>query len=384
MSRVSSVPVLVTLAGLSVACGTTVRHDLSIQSELALSRTEIRRVAVVPSRLPLMVEDADYWRRSNWVRVASLFRERGFEVPDYETSVAASDRWGPKFEDIAVSGGRIARFASELDADAVVVPSYAISSGVSLWLVLGRARHDAVATFQVYLADGDAALARIDAAGQNQYSFGGIVALGAVVTAAGAWPVGVPIMALGAVVDLFQATVPKRERWGKAFDRAIAEGLEPFIAALERPPPAIAALGPGIAGLVEGARGGLEDGRVRLDFRLALRGLKDRSCCAAALFEEDGIPLRGSGTYSLHGRLAVSRRIVPRSDFEHQSVVFSLPVGELGFQGRRAIGRHEVVARVMVWSRPCGSVQIGDAALARSQPISICVRKLAAGYTSCD
>ncbi len=367
-------------ATLVAACSTKAHHEVIFRPSVWPSKADLQRVAIVPNRIPLMTEDPDFWRRENWERVADQFRAQGIAVADYSTSVSAFGASGAQF------GGDtdFATLSSQLRVDAIVVPYYGVSSSFSLWLLLGRARYNAVATFDIYLAKEDDFVARIEATARNQYAFGGLTAVGVVVTAAGAYAVGIPILAVGAAIDLYQATIPENARWGEAFDQAIEEGLGSFFANLSEGPPSIVASGIIPAATIDEVQVGYDDGAVTLSLDLTLQNLQGSTCCAVALFsDKEGDPLPATRTYGMQGQLAVAKDFVPQSSPEHRRITLSLPPGELGLEGMKDVGRHEFLARIELWKATCGSPRTGLRPLRISQPVPVCIRKLAAGYIGC-
>jgi len=362
------------------ACSTKAHHDVIVRPNVWPSKADLQRVAIVPNRIPLMTEDPDFWRRGNWERVAERFRSNGIAVADYSTSVSAFGATGAQFGDQT----DYAALAARLSVDAIVVPYYGVYSSFSLWLLLGRARYNAVTTFDIYLAKENDFIARIEATARNQYAFGGLTAIGVIVTAAGAYAVGIPILAVGAAIDLYQATVPEDARWGEAFDQAIEEGLGSFFANLSEGPASIASSGIIPAATIDEVGSRFDDGAITLSLDLTLQNLQGSMCCAVALFsDKEGNPLPATRTYGIQGQLAVAGDFVPRSSPEHRRLTLSLPPGELGLEGMKDLGRHEYLTRIEVWKTACGSPRAGLKPLRISQPVPVCVRKLAAGYIGC-
>ena len=86
--------------GLLTACAPTTSNQ-RMYSEPGVQRStmDIRRVAVVPNRLPLNLTNPERWREHNWEIIRDEFTQRGITVVDYRTSVAAFEASGLPVED---------------------------------------------------------------------------------------------------------------------------------------------------------------------------------------------------------------------------------------------------------------------------------------------
>ena len=56
-----------------------------------VDKTDIsmRRVAIIPNRLPMALAEPEKWRKYNWQLIANEFKMRGYEVIDYQTTLDA-------------------------------------------------------------------------------------------------------------------------------------------------------------------------------------------------------------------------------------------------------------------------------------------------------
>jgi len=198
------------------------------------------------------------------------------------------------------------------------------------------------------------------------------------------YAVGIPILAVGAAIDLYQTTIPEDSRWGEAFDEAIAEGMGSFFSSLSEGPPSIATSGIVPGATIDDVEGDFDDGAVTLSLDVTLLNLQGKQCCAIALFsDKDGNPLPATQTYGVEGELGVASDFVPQSNPEQRRITLSLPPGALGLEGMKDLGSHEYLARVELWRTACSSSRAGLRPMRVTQPVPICVRKLAAGYIGC-
>lgn len=216
------------------SCGTTGKGVLYIEPSVQKQDVAIRRVAIVPNRLPLNLQDPEKWRRYNWKVAKEEFTKRGFEVVDYDVSVKTFEKSGLPVEDTKASRDKYVDLAQQLGVDAVVLPYYGTFATVKNFLLFVNSAYIGVGTFQIFLTSKNEFFTRTDISGKNQYTSG----LGLIV--------GIPLsfadpiagaVALGVVslYDLIQAFRTSDSRWRSAFKKGIREGLKPFFVAYPAP-----------------------------------------------------------------------------------------------------------------------------------------------------
>ncbi len=228
----------------------------------------VRRIAIVPNRLPNNLLEPERWRKSNYEIIKRELQRNGFDVVDYATSVDAFERSGLPTEDTRSSRDKYAELCQQLGADAVFIPYYGTQSFAKGAMIFNTFTFIAIATFQVYLAEKNDFLARIDATGSNGFTTGGAaaagLAVGGALMLAGSLSAPSPsscttlacaqnaaksassagdlsgaggiVMAAGLIVDLIMglalsARAPEGY-WEDAFEEAIKDGLKPFLAAI--------------------------------------------------------------------------------------------------------------------------------------------------------
>jgi hypothetical protein len=232
-----------TIAATTVGC-VTGEGKLYFEPSIQRGQVRIRRVAIVPNRLPLNLQNAEFWTERNWNKLAEMFRGRGFEVVDYATSRGAFNEGGLPLEDTKSSRDKYADLARRLAVDAIVIPYYGTYGTASNFLFATRSDHVSVATLQIFLADKNDFFTRADASGRYRWTSGLGMTLGMIVAGAGSgllnsnlnsglavMGVGGGIAILGIIADLVVAAIPDNSKFGSAFDKAFEEALGPFFAA---------------------------------------------------------------------------------------------------------------------------------------------------------
>ena len=208
------------------ACGTTGSGVLYVEPSLKRQDVGIQRVAIVPNRLPLNLQDPEKWRRYNWGVVKDEFVKRGFKVVGYETTVKLFERSGLPVEDTKSSRDKFAAIAKVMAVDAIVVPYYGTFASSKNFLIFTNNSFISVGTFQIYLAKQNDFFSRVDVSGKNQYTsnFGfATVFLGLIE------PSLYTVGALGGFIyELSQTLRSSDSRWRAAFKKAIRAGLKPF------------------------------------------------------------------------------------------------------------------------------------------------------------
>jgi len=233
------------IPGAKFLSGTTGSGLLYVEPSVKLGDFAIRRVAIVPNRLPLNLVDPEKWRKRNWNVAKAEFVKRGFEVVDYETSAQIFEKSGLPVEDTKVSRDKYADLAQQLGVDLILVPYYGtFAKSKNIFLILNSFSFIGVATFQFYLAERNDFFVRIDASGENKYTTGiGTSSLGFTTflgdninEESGALGLGTLLsVGLFVVYDLLPTLKSSDSRWEAAFKKGVEEGLKPFFAAYPSP-----------------------------------------------------------------------------------------------------------------------------------------------------
>ncbi len=222
-------------------CGTTGSGLLFIEPSIRRQDIQIRRVAFVPNRLPLNLQDPEKWRKYNWKVANENFEKQGFEVIDYETTVDAFNKSGLPVEDTKTSREKYAALSQQLGVDAIIVPYYGTFSSTKASIIINSFSYVSVATFQIYLAQQNDFLSRIDTNGKNRFATGfyllPVIGLGILASEIDDEDdketigyIGLGVAVVGVLHDLYQTLRSSDSRWRAAFRRSIEEGLKPFFA----------------------------------------------------------------------------------------------------------------------------------------------------------
>ncbi len=262
MRRSRSLGAVVWLAGvLASGCaahgslgGADHRNGVFLEPSIDRSTISVRRIAVVPNRLPNNLVEAERWRRSNFEIVRRELSRNGFDVVDYASTVSAFERSGLPTEDTRASRDKYAELCQQLGVDAVFVPYYGTQAASTGVFVVNSFNYSSIVTFQVFLAERNDFLARIDSTATTGYvtgiatAIGIIVGAGLSIGAAGAGLggsgsaagglglassiVSVSMPVLDAIISGILAAGAPDSYWEKSFDEAIRTGLRPFLAAI--------------------------------------------------------------------------------------------------------------------------------------------------------
>jgi hypothetical protein len=216
------------------SCGTTGSGVLYIEPSVQKQDVTIRKVAIIPNRLPLNLQDPEKWRRYNWKVAREEFTKRGFEVVDYDVSVKTFEKSGLPVEDTKASRDKYVDLAQQLGVDAIVLPYYGTFATVKNFLFFTNVAYIGVGTFQIFLTDKNEFFTRTDISGKNQYTSGLGLLIG--IPLGFADPVA-GLVATGVITlfDLVQAFRSSDSRWRAAFKKGIQEGLKPFFVAYPAP-----------------------------------------------------------------------------------------------------------------------------------------------------
>lgn len=219
--------------------------------EPAVDRQTVRfkRVAIVPNRLPLNLNDPEKWRKFNWQIAAEFFRNHALDVVDYETSIEAFKNSGLPVEDTKSSRDKYAELAEQLAADVVIIPYYGTSATTKTVILFTSMKWESIVTFQFFLKDRNEFISRLDATGTDKYVNNiwilpvvGLSILNASNASSSSSDYnsdsdsggGTAVISLfslaGALMDLSQTLFRSSDsHWRSAFRRAINDGLTAFL-----------------------------------------------------------------------------------------------------------------------------------------------------------
>src|SRR6185295_591895 len=97
-----------------------------------------------------MLQNSEFWQRTNWEIARRQFVERGFDVVDYDTSVSAFNRSVLPVEDTKSSRDKYADLAQALGVDLIVIPYYGTFGSATSMILASTSNHISVATFQFF------------------------------------------------------------------------------------------------------------------------------------------------------------------------------------------------------------------------------------------
>lgn len=210
------------------SCGTSGKGSLYVEPSISRTDIQIHRVAIVPNRLPMNLQNPEKWRRYNWEVIKQEFEKREYTVVDYETSVATFNKSGLPVEDTKSSRDKYSDLANQLGVDIIIIPYYGTyAASKNILFLFNNSSYYSVATFKIYLTKQNDFFARIDVNGKNQYTSNLLTLVGAGVSFADG-TAGAITMGVGGIWDLYQGLKSSDSRWKRAFKKAIKEGLKPF------------------------------------------------------------------------------------------------------------------------------------------------------------
>jgi formylglycine-generating enzyme len=215
-------------------CGTTGNGTIFFERSVNRNDVTITRVAIVPNRLPLNLQDPEKWRLTNWGIAKNEFEQHGIQVVDYKTSVNLFDQSGLPIEDTKSSRDKYADLANTLNVDAVVIPYYGTFASVkNVFFIFNGGSYVGVATFQIYLRKQNDFFTRVDCSGENYYTTGILMMTGVVLSFVNP-TVGLLTEGVGVIYDLVLSLRSSDSRWEEAFTEGIHQGLAPFFVAMGR------------------------------------------------------------------------------------------------------------------------------------------------------
>ena len=245
------------------ACATIGEGRMYLEPSIKPGQVTLHRVAIVPNRLPVSLQDPEKWRRYNYDLLHDAFQQHGIEVVDYDTTVRVFEKSGLPMEDTKSSRDKWADLAEQLGVDAVVLPYYGTFGSVDGSILISH-HFISVTTLQIYLAGQNDFFSRLDLGGDSSYttgfttiaSFAAAVAVMIVSLAVKPSPptfdssgqctsscggsssgldaagiagiVSTGTTLLGLVIDIIAGSGSSDSHWEHAFAASVDEGLEPF------------------------------------------------------------------------------------------------------------------------------------------------------------
>lgn len=138
------------------------------EQSVSVDAVKIRTVAIIPNRMPISMQDPEFWRKHNWDIIAARFAARGFRVIDYNTTVNSFTRSGLPLEDTKSSRDKYAEFANELNAELVVIPYYGTSYNMQNGFLSNTHKFLSIGSLQFYYAPKNDFITRIDFEGNME------------------------------------------------------------------------------------------------------------------------------------------------------------------------------------------------------------------------
>ena len=232
--RLSPIITLTLFLGLS-ACAVGHKPDSIFDSTVNKNDITVRRVAIIPNRLPLTLQEPEMWREYNWNLLSDRFRNQGFDVADYQTTIDAAKQNNLPLEDTGSSEEKFAGVAKTLGADVLVMPYYGTNYHSSMFLIMNNSFYDSQVSLQFYSRKHNKFFYRSDSVGTNTFNTGAISLGGMIFSMVGAMNQNTNVSMLGAlmavgglVYDAIQVSISAEKRWKWAFEPAIDGSLDAF------------------------------------------------------------------------------------------------------------------------------------------------------------
>jgi hypothetical protein len=150
------------VVAISSCSSTTSTARLYSEQSISADKVKMRTVAIIPNRMPISMQDPEYWRNYNWQLIANNFTAKGYRVIDYNTTVNLFTRSGLPLEDTKSSRDKYADFANEINAELVVIPYYGTSYNMQNGFLNNTHKYLSIGSLQFYYAPKNDFLARID------------------------------------------------------------------------------------------------------------------------------------------------------------------------------------------------------------------------------
>lgn len=203
------------------------------------SGLDVKRVAIIPNRLPLVLQEPEMWRYKNWEILAGEFQRHGYEVLDYDRSMDVAYQAKLPLEDTLSSEEKYAEFCRLTGTDLLVMPYYGTGFTSSNYFLLAT-RHNFISTvsFQYYTPRENIFFHRADASARTGYTSGLGMVAGLLTTLAGAFLapeeptiayIGSGIMLAGTLWDTIRGMKPAESWWEEGFQNTVPVATAPLL-----------------------------------------------------------------------------------------------------------------------------------------------------------
>lgn len=156
------------IIAISSCSSTTSTARLYSEQSISADKVKMRTVAIIPNRMPITMQNPEFWRNYNWQLIANNFTAKGYRVIDYNTTVNLFTRSGLPLEDTKSSRDKYADFANEINAELVVIPYYGTSYNMQSGFTENTHKYLSIGSLQFYYAPKNDFIARIDFEGTFQ------------------------------------------------------------------------------------------------------------------------------------------------------------------------------------------------------------------------
>ncbi len=215
------------------------KYNATVYKEQSIKSSDViyKKVAILPNRLPVNLQNPESWRKYNWKIIKDNLERKDLIIIDYETSVQMFESSGLPVEDTKSSRDKYAELADKLGADILIFPYYGTSYYMNPGFFFNKNHYLSIGTLQLYLAGENDFLCRIDFEGDRYYNKSGMGALivSFVPTLIGSMAqipelsyVSIGAMALSQINDLVLSFTSPEKHWEKAFRGGINKGMDIF------------------------------------------------------------------------------------------------------------------------------------------------------------
>jgi hypothetical protein len=152
---------------LNSGCKIVSKTNLYAEPTIASNDIQIRRVAILPNRLPMNLQNPEYWRLFNFNACKKELTKRGIQVVDYDLSNEDFKRSGLPMEDTKSSRDKYAELAEKLNVDMLIFPYYGTIFSMGACFMAQNYKYIAVGSLQFYSPKHNDFSTRIDIEGTN-------------------------------------------------------------------------------------------------------------------------------------------------------------------------------------------------------------------------